>query len=299
MFQAAQQQPSMTKTRYFGPARILEINKPEGTVLLRMEGAEKNRKVWGRLAIPFSHEFKLGETVLAAGEEIEDLYVIGLLDAGVAAGTSGGELQLTSGVKAVAAGTPEAETLQVFSESGELIFEYDPESGKSRVNLPEGDLEFVTQKGNIDFTSARDIRFSSGQSIEMKGLQGIRMLATDAMGQILSSMTLRNRRIKLNSPEFGITAQRGDFQIHESKYIGKRFSGRIKNADLIMEKVETFARVVIGKAGNVYKTVEGLTQLKTGRMRTLVETSFHLKGKKAFMKAEKDFKINGEKIHLG
>ncbi len=68
---------------------------------------------------------------------------------------------------------------------------------------------------------------------------------------------------------------------------------------LISGKVETLANDIIEKAKTVYRTVEGLTQLRTGRMRTMVEASYHLKAKKTFLKAEEDFKVKAEKIHLG
>ena len=64
-------------------------------------------------------------------------------------------------------------------------------------------------------------------------------------------------------------------------------------------RLETEAQTVVSKAANVYQTVEDLTQLQTGRMRTLVEGSCHLKARDAFLKAEQDFKVDGEQIHLG
>jgi hypothetical protein len=49
----------------------------------------------------------------------------------------------------------------------------------------------------------------------------------------------------------------------------------------------------------MYNTVEQLSQLKTGRMRTLVKSTFHLKAKNSMLKSEEDFKVRAEKIHLG
>ena len=39
--------------------------------------------------------------------------------------------------------------------------------------------------------------------------------------------------------------------------------------------------------------------LRTGRLRTLVDSTFHFKARKAFLKSEQDFKIKAEKIDLG
>ena len=53
------------------------------------------------------------------------------------------------------------------------------------------------------------------------------------------------------------------------------------------------------KARNVYRTADELTQLKTGRLRTVVESSAHFKANAAFFKATEDFNVDGEKINLG
>ena len=68
---------------------------------------------------------------------------------------------------------------------------------------------------------------------------------------------------------------------------------------LAAQRLETRAETVVEKAANVYQTVEELTQLQTGRMRTLVDGSCHLKARDAFLKAEQDFKVDGNQIHLG
>ena len=67
----------------------------------------------------------------------------------------------------------------------------------------------------------------------------------------------------------------------------------------IVDRLETLAGTVVEKAKNAYRTVERLAQLKTGRMRTLVDETYQFKSKKAFLKSEDDFKIKGDKIHLG
>ena len=59
------------------------------------------------------------------------------------------------------------------------------------------------------------------------------------------------------------------------------------------------AESMIEKARNVYRTVEQLSQLKAGRVRTLVASTFFFRTRKAFIHSEEDYKIKAEKIHLG
>jgi len=72
-----------------------------------------------------------------------------------------------------------------------------------------------------------------------------------------------------------------------------------KKISFVAHRLETIATTVVSKAKNVYRTVEELTQLQTGRLRTLVKGSYHLKARDTFLKAEKDFKVDGDQIHLG
>ena len=289
----------MQENRHFGPATVLDVDEDEGLVLLRIASMGTHIKTWGRLAIPYAHKFIFGETVLVAGEDINDVYVIGLLNSKPTEENNEKGLTLRNGAYASVSGTTESEKFRLSSKSGELIFEYDPETGKSRVNIQSGDLEFVTKNGNINFVSEQDIRFTSKHSIAMESRYGICMSITNAVGKVISSMSFKSRRMKLSSPELSIAAQRGEIQIKDSRYIGGTFSGTVKDAKFIVGKLETLANDVIGKARNVYKTVEGLTQLKTGRMRTLVDSTLHIKTKKTYLKSQEDFKVKADKIHLG
>ena len=300
MLSIATQTSLLPQTKYFGPAQVIKFSEPDRLVLLRInEHLDDEFEVWAKSALSVNHAFQFGETVLAAGEDFNELYIIGLLDQSGQSNTEAKILMMEDGTSAKIDKTLDTEKLQLCTKSGELIFEYDAKSGKCRVNIQSGDLEIVTANGNIDFVSEKDIRFFSKQTIEMQSNQEIRLQTTNAIGNKLSTISLKHKKMKLSSTDVDITAQRSQIHIAESKYIGKKFHGRIKNVKLVFGRVESIANTVIEKAENIYKSVKGLTQLKTGRMRTLVESTIHIKGKKVFMKAEEDFKVKAEKIHLG
>lgn len=300
MLSIATQSSLLPQTKYFGPAQVLKFSETDLLVLLRIKDHLGDEfEVWAKTALTVNHEFLYGETVLAAGEDFNELYIIGLLDRKVQNKTEAKILMMEDGTSAKIEKALETEKLQLCSKSGELILEYDAKSRKCRVNIESGDLEFVTANGNIDFVSEKDIRFFSKQSVELQSNQEIRLQTTNAIGNKLSTISLKNKKLKLNSSDINITAQRSQIHIAESKYIGKKIQVRIKNVKLVFGRLESITSTVIEKAENIYKSVKGLTQLKTGRMRTLVESTVHFKGKKVFMKAEEDFKVKAEKIHLG
>ena len=188
--------------------------------------------------------------------------------------------------------------LRVFSREGALNFEYDPQLNRTRVCVPCGDLEFIVPQGSVEFRTAREIRFHS-ESIEMTGRRGIRLAVLDVIGRALSAVDLQPGRLKLNGPALDVTAGRADVRVQEAKCTGRRFLARFGFVQLILGKLESVSDCIVEKAKNVYRTVEELTQLKSGRLRTLVESSAHFKANTAFFKTTEDFNVDGEKINLG
>lgn len=178
-------------------------------------------------------------------------------------------IEMADGAKAVKTTSPNGETMQVFSKDGGLVFEYDAQTGRYRLHVPHGDLEVTTCTGDILFNAAKNIRFAAPESVTF------------------------------DSNGIGMNARNGTFRIEKTAFSGTELSARVRTAKLMMERMESIAETVIGKAKNIYQTVEGLMQTRTGRMRTLIGTSWHCKSKKAFLKSEDDFKIKGEKIYLG
>ncbi len=266
MMGIAEQLSFLPGAGYFGPARVVERDEETGRVRILLglaRDTENIRRAWATPAMPHSFQLKWGDTVLAAGDN-DNFYIIGILK-----GSAKDRLTLTSGAMAEVAESPEEEKLKVYSKEGGLIFEYDAKTGKSRVDIPAGDLEFVAKDGNIDFISEKDIRFFSKNSIDLK------------------------------SHMMGMTADVGEVDIGHTQYSGKTLSGRIDTVKLVMKRMETIAENMIETAQNVYRTVAKLSQLKTGRLRTLVQETSQFKSKKAFFKADEDFKIKGDKIHLG
>ncbi len=161
-----------------------------------------------------------------------------------------------------------------------------------------GDLEFAS-KGNINFSSEGNINLKSRQLVQIESENGIRISVKNLIDRIQSSIFMDKIKTKLSSPNLNIISKQADLEIDFSKYIGTNFSLVMKHTRLIADKFENIANDIITRAKNVYKTVKELTQLKTGRLRTLVSSTIHVKSKNSYQYSEEDFKVNAEKIHLG
>ncbi|MBN2243180.1 MAG: DUF3540 domain-containing protein [Acidobacteria bacterium] len=240
--------PLSSEKSFFNPAHVVEDERDDGTVLVRMEGPGPGSIFQAHVAAWRTAPLAAGDRVLVARNPSQELYVIGRLGPFRPEPQSPAAPRADDGACAVLAQSEkERRVLQVYSPRKELVFEYDPVQGKARVNISRGSLELSTEDGDIELRSARDVRIG-GRAIEM------------------------------NSHQIQIKAA---------------------SARWILEHMETLAGTVVEKARNAYRTVEQLTQLKTGRLRTLVDQTCQFKSRKAFFKSDEDFKIKGEKIHLG
>lgn len=287
---------TMQAFQYFGPATVLDCNDDEGLVLLSFKD---DLVIWGRSAIGDPHGIESGDSVLAAGDELNGIFVIGMIKKAKPEAIHTAQLQLKEGGHARVERTADSEAIQIFSSNGQLVFEYEPDAGKSRINIQAGDLEFVTHDGDIRFISKGDIHFKSDNQIDISSRNGVQLAISDAIGKILATLSLRHKKISLNSPEVDVHAQRGKLEIDEAEYSGHSLSGAVNRVQLMATRLETTATDVFSKAKNIYKTVASLHQLKAGRMRTLINSTLHIKAKKTYLRAEDDFKVKSEKIHLG
>lgn len=252
-----------------------------------------------------SQPIAAGDKVLVIGEDTKHFYVIGLLTPENS--EPGGPprrsatLKMKNGACAVVDHSNSAAdtgVLQIFSKRKELLFEYDPDAEKVRVMVASGDLEFSTHNGNITLSSAHNINLNA-QDIVMTGRTGFRLGVADAVGKLRSVLSIGPQKMKLNSPEVDMTAKRSLLHIDETRYVANRFHGKIGYVQLMTQKLETAARTIIETAENIYQTVRSLSQLKAGRKRTVIDSTYHLKAKRGILKTDDDFKVMADKIHLG
>ncbi len=263
--------PELTRTAAkvpcFGPARVLGQHAEAGCMRVLLEGAAGETEVKAKVSASLAVEPGAGDLVLVAGERAGDLFVLSVLETGFRQAAPTRSLEAKDGARVILEEMPESSAIKVFSKRQELLFEYDSATEKVRLHITPGDLE-IDVAGNI--------RFQSGKTVELSG-----------------------QEIRLNAPEFGLRSTRARVNVKEMAYAGDRLDAVVKRTRLIMDRVERISKTVIERSQNFYRTVEKLTQLRTGRMRTLVDSTYHLKSRKAYLKSEKAFNIDGEKINLG
>jgi hypothetical protein len=239
-----------TRTGLIGSAVLVEDERADGSVMVRMAGEGPGPLYSAVVACPRTRPLRAGGEALVIGTPDDQLYVVGVVGAPEGDDAPSHVLTTRGGAYAMAGpagdGTKQ-ERLRVYSPRNQLVFEYDPASGRTLVNVSTGDLALRTEHGDIELQSAGAVRIG-GQAIDLTG---------------------------------------------------ERVEVRARRARWIVDKLETVADTVRETAKNLYSQVERLAQLRTGRMRTLVEETYQFRSKNAFVKAEKDYKIKADQIHLG
>jgi len=279
---------------YFGPARVIEIDQESGRVLVEPEGAVHAEPSWATIATPGYSEFVEHDEVLVTGEEADQWYVIGVIGKPQRVP----RIDIDQGSYAEVSATPAGNSVQVFSAADDLLFEFQPALNRIKLYTDAPNLEVENRTGDLSLRTAGRMRLQA-QSIEMDSRYRIEMGLAHAPGTKQARVSLERNQVSLEGEKACINATRGDFRFAELKYTGKRFIGKLAHASITAFRLETTARTMICKARNAYQKVEQLAQLSAGRVRTLVKATYHVKAENTIMKADKDYKVNADKIHLG
>lgn len=88
---------------------------------------------------------------------------------------------------------------------------------------------------------------------------------------------------------------RGQVEIFGERGVEIRSPRLLLRAD----KIETIAQAIVERAHNAYRWVKDLVQTYAGRQRTVVEGSSLLNAERILERAEKEVKIDGNKVLLG
>jgi hypothetical protein len=271
-------------------ARVLAIGT-NGAVQLDLDGLDTGEEVWARRAVPY--DVAVGQQALVLADAEGEWYVIGLLQTGPAPS----RVKTTAGTIAEVAGPPDAEKLRVLSPGGELLFEHDPAARVTRLAMPAGDLELLAPQGRITLAGA-ELRLVAGE-IDLHAAHAVRLAVPGVEADRGTTLVADRERLAFRSEKLEATAEHAELAVENAKFSGARWSLAVESLAIAVDALETTARSVVEKAQNVYRQVAELLQVQAGRLRHLVAGAYHLKSEDAYVKTEKDFKVQAEQIHLG
>ncbi|MBN1669510.1 MAG: DUF3540 domain-containing protein [Kiritimatiellae bacterium] len=283
---------------YLGPAEVLGFYDQGRLLRIRPVAWNRQGDVWAQVAIPGAPSLRAGSMVLAIGGKDAEFYVIGLLDESQKRGGVSDAIEFEGGVRAVRAGAA-GEELHVCAESGDLLFSYDVRAGRIEVDAPAGDVRIAGKQGAMKLVTEGDMVFESGGEVRVHAARGIRLTVQNVLRELRTSLGLGSHRMDLHAQNLDVAARTGSMKIQDAAYAGEKVEMRVKRSRVIADQIESCANDIVETAKNVFRRVTELSQVQCGRMKTIVQSTFRLKSRRAVIKAEKDVKIDGKSINLG
>jgi len=189
--------------------------------------------------------------------------------------------------------------VRVRDRRGQLVFEFDPDTGRAVLHVAAGDLTLSVPAGAVTVEARDGFRVATDGRVELSGAEGVRLTAPPSEGVAGSSVVLDARGTAVATHRLDARAQVAELNVGEGRVVARSLHTAVEHARQVAGVVELEANRVIERAKNVYREVEDLAQTRAGRIRVVALNTFHLLGKRTFLKAEEDMKIRGEKIHLG
>jgi hypothetical protein len=187
-----------------------------------------------------------------------------------------------------------SERLRVRDGGGRLIFEHDPESGKTTLSVA-GDLS-LHAGGQLDLVAVRGVRLMSPGPVT---LESQTLLRAGVTGPRFAGLRALPGKLVLTGRRLEAAAERANMAFERLEARGKQWEAAAEQVKLTASRLETVADRVLRHAKNVYDRVDELKQERLGRLRTLVRDAIDLRGKAATLVTEGEIRIDGERIHLG
>ena len=151
----------------------------------------------------------------------------------------------------------------------------DPD-GRLLIRYRNGSLELDAQ-GDLSLSAAGKIRLSAGEGVDVDAGPELHLRA-DQLAAEAKATKLVAGAVSLFAREVSCTATR----------VAQR-----------VERWELTAHRIVEQARDVFRDVEGLAQVRAGRLRTIVEDVYSVTSRRTDMVSEDDTSIDGKHVLLG
>lgn len=240
-------------------ATVVDIHAENG-MLVSWEAAGRPC-TWTTNALAGAAAPGFGDRVLVARGEDGRGFIIGRLGPSpTSAATSPPRARFVTRAGATVESDPGDDLLRVFSPEGDLVFEYDASTGRSRIAPPRGDVE-IASPGSLRLQASRELSLV-GDTIRMTG-------------------------------------RRAEVGVLEADLKAKRMTGRVTHGRFVFDRLETVTRSLLTRACHLRQIVEQRWSVDAERVRVAARTVLDGRGRYVNLVAKKDVRIDGEGIDLG
>ncbi len=158
------------------PATVNGPCDPDGFVQICR--ADDSADGYARMAIYPRPPVAAGDEVLTLTDDRGQTYIVGILACKREDPDTASGIRLADGAVARLEGTPDKESLKLYSSENELLIDYQSDTGNVIVHAPSGNLEFSAEQGSIGFHSAKDIRID-GHRVDLNARHNLHLGVQD------------------------------------------------------------------------------------------------------------------------
>lgn len=285
-------------------ARLMSMNAAVERAVVRQFDATKQKLLvvysddqqgqafWVDIATDDKRAKETGASVLLVGDQSGNAYVLAVVESQTGTVESPKKLHTQQGAYATLSGEGESENLRVYSRDQRLLLDFDVVKGEVRFHGGEAGLRFISERdmsfqaqGRLDF-SASHIALSAQSEYDQPAIAASRLRLSPQSTSISTAKHIVNSQLsQVNTKQAKLIAE-------ESEVVSQR--GRF-----IYDRVERMAKTILEKSKELIQEVSGTAQLNSKRSRTTVEELSYTKAKHVVVKADEDYKVKSDKIHLG
>jgi hypothetical protein len=150
--------------------------------------------------------------------------------------------------------------------------------------------------------AARKVETASGASCEA---QGELLVLRDKKGAVVVVFDAEKGSAEVFAPTGDLTlaAPQGKVVLRAGTAVElhatERAEVRASEVALLAGKLDVRAQRILERAEEVYREIDGLLQVRAGRVRSLVKDVFQVLAKRARVVAEEDASLDGKRVLLG
>ncbi len=219
---------------------------------------------------------------------------ISTIDAPAERAVFGASSSLSDGTRVEIERAPDGERVRLVSPSGLALLEYDTRTGSVRLSSPRGDLVLAAPNGSV--------RVEASRGFEVR-TQGPCVLEASQRGEASEAgrarLVLEGERATVTAGVVETTAREVSVSAERVRTVARGVTTTAESVRVLAGVFETRATRVLERAVHVYQEVDEQLQVRAGRVRLLAREALHAFGKRAFLGAEEEVKIDGEQIRLG
>lgn len=284
----------------FSPAEVLE-HAGAGKVKIRFPDDPAEREFLATLAVGSGELPLCGQQVLVVGMDAESLYVIGIIsDPRNAARAAEAVVRqpLPGGGYAEMPSAGAEACVRIYSPEHDLVLQYNPRTRQTRIHADCGGLEVLAADSDILFRAGGQIRMEAN-SVAIEACREVDIKVDDPARGTMSKLCLRSSNADLTAPEVDITADKCKLAADQTDMKGTSLTGELEHIKVKSNRAEFTTGTLVSRCKNVYENVEELCQLCAGRLRMMIQSTWHTRSQNTYLNTREDFKVKADQIHLG